>query len=549
MNKPQRGTRARTLALALQANAGDETFSHEHAEVSGVRHRSDVGVRHAIEGREVGLHVGRHRDECALIAHLVAIVRRREHRQAPAVVHLLVALVLHLVAPHNVVETVEFAETLRDVGAKVNADAALAGRPARLRLRIRPQQLAHEAGLGGFPEAVDLANVIKGDVVGAEQSAVHHQHTLVDAMGQRQPVEHFVENRDHLLVVLVLCLAVEAVHLVHVVALVVPAVHEEVVRVEQLEGEEREDALDGERAAVHKVAVEHVRVFPGRHSVELENVEQVVKLAVNVAANRKLAVLGERHVDERREAHHQLARFEENLEGILAVKLLLLAVVLKELRHEFDRHVLAEMGAVVVGLHHHRIHFGHVNNRLLVVGGNGLLKGDALDNLLALLELQVRVVVVGSELHHRLEVPEAFLELAQRHVRRRTSVVRLDVRLVHFDRLRRILQRIPKALHAEVRKRAVGIVRRDVRVENDGLGVLLYGLVKPLLLKQLVPLLLARLGKGLVLVGDHILPHVQSPPPRAQQREDCVPSGTRNRRSMGDAQQTRTCGGAPCTLR
>ena len=40
----------------------------------------------------------------------------------------------------------------------------------------------------------------------------------------------------------------------------IAARHEEVVGVEQLEGEEGEDALDGEGAAVDEVAVEQVRV-------------------------------------------------------------------------------------------------------------------------------------------------------------------------------------------------------------------------------------------------------------------------------------------------
>ena len=60
--------------------------------------------------------------------------------------------------------------------------------------------------------------------------------------------------------------------LVHVLALVVAPRHEEVVRVEQLEPEEDEDALDRERAPVDEVAVEEVRVVSRRKAVQFENV-------------------------------------------------------------------------------------------------------------------------------------------------------------------------------------------------------------------------------------------------------------------------------------
>ena len=48
--------------------------------------------------------------------------------------------------------------------------------------------------------------------------------------------------------------------------------HEEAVRVEQLEAEEDEDALDGEGAPVDEVAVEEVRVVSRRKAVQFENV-------------------------------------------------------------------------------------------------------------------------------------------------------------------------------------------------------------------------------------------------------------------------------------
>jgi len=48
-------------------------------------------------------------------------------------------------AAHKQVQAVVLQEALRDVCAKGNADAALAGRAPAVRLRVAPQQLAHQA--------------------------------------------------------------------------------------------------------------------------------------------------------------------------------------------------------------------------------------------------------------------------------------------------------------------------------------------------------------------------------------------------------------------
>ena len=86
-------------------------------------------------------------------------------------------------------------------------------------------------------------------------------------MSQRKPVVDLGEEIHHVGRVLGFHFALESVHFVHVFGLVVAPAHEEVVRVEQLEGEEREDALDREGAAVDEVAVEQVRVVFGRNAV------------------------------------------------------------------------------------------------------------------------------------------------------------------------------------------------------------------------------------------------------------------------------------------
>lgn len=66
----------------------------------------------------------------------------------------------------------------------------------------------------------------------------------------------------------------------------------EVVRVQRLEGEKQQHNLDREGATVDKVAVEKVRVVLRRVTKGVENVEQIVKLTVRVAAHVYVAALG-----------------------------------------------------------------------------------------------------------------------------------------------------------------------------------------------------------------------------------------------------------------
>ena len=72
----------------------------EAKEGVGVCHGLDVGVRDGLVGDELGRHLAvvgaRQVDESSLVAHLVAVVGGREHCDALAVMHHLVAVVFHL---------------------------------------------------------------------------------------------------------------------------------------------------------------------------------------------------------------------------------------------------------------------------------------------------------------------------------------------------------------------------------------------------------------------------------------------------------------------
>ena len=107
---------------------------------------------------------------------------------------------------------------------------------------------------------------------------------LVDDRRKGEDVEDVLEALPHLDVEAPLALVVEAVDAVDRRALVVAAQQEEVLRVLDLVREEEADALEAVLPAVDVVAEEEV-VGVGRKAAVLEHAQQVVVLAVDVAAD------------------------------------------------------------------------------------------------------------------------------------------------------------------------------------------------------------------------------------------------------------------------
>lgn len=82
-------------------------------------------------------------------------------------------------------------------------------------------------------------------------------------MAQRQEAEDLSEEIGHLGGVLGLHFAFKPVHLVHHIGFMVATRHEEVVGVEKLEADHREDRLDRKRATIDKVSVEELQKIDG----------------------------------------------------------------------------------------------------------------------------------------------------------------------------------------------------------------------------------------------------------------------------------------------
>lgn len=213
----------------------------------------------------------------------------------------LVPVHAHLVAPDDRLQPIPLAEPLGDVGSELEADAALAGAPAGLVLRVGPQHLHHQPGLARLPLVVpvQLPDVVQGDGVVREQTAVEDEVLGPDEGGQGQSREALREELEHParavrdqedrewkkrgrilpLVVLRLALTLEAVDAVHVVRLVVAAVEEEGLWPQPLVRVQQQRDLCRPRPPVDEVSVEEVVVLVAGRPVPPEQLHEIEVLA------------------------------------------------------------------------------------------------------------------------------------------------------------------------------------------------------------------------------------------------------------------------------
>lgn len=153
-------------------------------------------------------------NEGAFVAHRITIVGSGEDSDALSVVSNLIAHVLHLMRPNDIVQFVPLQEVLGDVGAfkssrfekssttefiakltELTSNTTLRRRSSVLRLWVRPKQLAHDAILGRLSVSLNSSQIVDGDLVGREESAVHDQNAVVEKMAKRKEV---VDLREHI---------------------------------------------------------------------------------------------------------------------------------------------------------------------------------------------------------------------------------------------------------------------------------------------------------------------------------------------------------------
>lgn len=166
--------------------------------------------------------------------------------------------------------------------------ASAAGREGELvlfRVRVGPDEVGHGSLVGDLAEAVDDFDLVDA-VDGGREAAVDAENLVVDDNTEGEEVEHVGEVVPNAgVAVLARALGVEAVALGDAAALVVAADQVDAVRVAQLEADKQRDGLDAEHAAVDVVTQEEV-VGVGAPAADLEDFDQVVELAVDVAHHR-----------------------------------------------------------------------------------------------------------------------------------------------------------------------------------------------------------------------------------------------------------------------
>lgn len=72
----------------------------------------------------------------------------------------------------------------------------------------------------------------------------------------------------------------------------------EVIRVQALVSQERQDDLARKTSSIHEISVKQVGIGRGRIAVQFENIEQVVVLAMNISADGHFALIRNCYVDQ-----------------------------------------------------------------------------------------------------------------------------------------------------------------------------------------------------------------------------------------------------------
>lgn len=117
---------------------------------------------------------------------------------AASVVLDFVSIHTDFVTADNSLEAVVLAEALGNIRAELHTNTSFAGTASLLFLGIRPQHLHHETSLArlSLVVSVQLANIIEGDLVVGEETAVEDKILVTDQSGQRQSGETLGEELE-----------------------------------------------------------------------------------------------------------------------------------------------------------------------------------------------------------------------------------------------------------------------------------------------------------------------------------------------------------------
>lgn len=183
----------------------------------------------------------------------------------------------------NEIEVVFVQEFVDDLGAERERYAPVVLRPALFAsFRIGPEQIAKEPLVGHVRRPHDPPDLVHRLQVGTE-TAVATENLIAHDGGHGHAIETAGEYFPKLYVVPAFAFVVKSVYSVYAGALVIAAQQEEILGIFDFVRQQQAYGFQRLFAAVHVIAQEQV-VGLGRVAAELEQPQQVVVLAVDVAA-------------------------------------------------------------------------------------------------------------------------------------------------------------------------------------------------------------------------------------------------------------------------
>jgi hypothetical protein len=246
-------------------------------------------------------------DRC-LIAAAVAVVGRTEDGDNIPVLTPVVALHNQLMRSCHQGQAIVVIEGLGNVLTKGVACTSWTDTPSTTVIRVTPQQITHGTLMRHLLDSVERSDVVKGIDTG-RKTAVKAEDLVVDEGGQGKVVEEICEVFPDIGVsVLAQALVVEAVDLCDLSRFVIATKNGDAGRISDLQSNEQCDSLDRIIASIDVVAwrvlvdlTDSRRGSGHTHekvvciwvrTADAEQLHQVVKLAVDVAADRDWAFLG-----------------------------------------------------------------------------------------------------------------------------------------------------------------------------------------------------------------------------------------------------------------
>lgn len=196
---------------------------------------------------------------------------------------------------------------------------------------VWPQALAHDSLICWLSHSIKFRDIFKLNSILSKKASMDDKNFLIDAVTNRQVAEKLREQVVHLHIILLFDFALEPIELVQILRLVVASRHKHVLGVGCFPGQEGENDLHRERAAVYEVAIEKIGVSLWGVSINLEDIKQIVELAMDVTTHCDFLIFRDIDVDQTLVLLKDLTASEDDHHGVFAMQNLLSLLIFHEL--------------------------------------------------------------------------------------------------------------------------------------------------------------------------------------------------------------------------